>query len=374
MFMRDVASEPLYIQMKGRGVRTIGDEQLRNVTPNAYSKDCFFLVDAVGVTEHEKTIVSPSDGAVTKIVSLKELLEKITHGNVSDDYLRLLASRLSRISKKCEENDREKFVSLAHQSMMEIASDIFKAFEDNLLPEYDNVNEPNTERKALVRNIANHPEARDFLLILNAGFIETLMPGEDTLISKGFSQEEAQSTTAAFEDYCKNHKDEIEALRIIYNNQGEPLTYSMLKDLENKLKLANSKFNTSLLWNSYAIINSHRVKHSSTIEEKEALTNIIQLVRYAFHQIEQLESLYPSAKQYFNLWHGQVWRSITAEQIELMRQVLNYIASNGYCTITDIKENDKTQAAQLIRAFGNKDTANEALSSLSQFIIYRKIA
>ena len=43
MFMRDVASEPLYIQMKGRGVRTIGDEQLRNVTPNAYSKDCFFL-------------------------------------------------------------------------------------------------------------------------------------------------------------------------------------------------------------------------------------------------------------------------------------------------------------------------------------------
>ena len=37
LFMRDVASEPLYIQMKGRGVRTIGDEQLRNVTPNAFS-------------------------------------------------------------------------------------------------------------------------------------------------------------------------------------------------------------------------------------------------------------------------------------------------------------------------------------------------
>ena len=26
MFMRDVESLPLYIQMKGRGVRTIGDE------------------------------------------------------------------------------------------------------------------------------------------------------------------------------------------------------------------------------------------------------------------------------------------------------------------------------------------------------------
>ena len=56
MFMRDVESLPLYIQMKGRGVRTIGDEQLRNVTPNAFSKDCFYLVDAVGVTEHEQSI------------------------------------------------------------------------------------------------------------------------------------------------------------------------------------------------------------------------------------------------------------------------------------------------------------------------------
>ena len=50
MFMRDVESEPLYVQMKGRGVRTIGDEQLQAVTPNADSKDIFFLVDAVGVT------------------------------------------------------------------------------------------------------------------------------------------------------------------------------------------------------------------------------------------------------------------------------------------------------------------------------------
>ena len=374
MFMRDVASEPLYIQMKGRGVRTIGDEQLRNVTPNAYSKDCFFLVDAVGVTEHEKSITSPSDSATTKLISLKELLEKITHGNVNDNNLRLLASRLSRISHQCEETDREKFLGLAHQSMMDIASNIFDALEQGSLPEYVNVNEPNTTRKALVHNIANEPDAREFLLILNAGFIETLMPGEDTLISKGFSQEEAQTTTSAFEAYCEEHKDEIEALRIIYNNQGEPLTYTILKDLENKLKFASSKFNTSLLWNSYAIINPQMVKHSSTKEEKEALTNIIQLVRYAFHQIERLESLYPSASQRFNLWCGQNQRPLTQEQIGVMQQVFSYIASNGYCTITEIKDNDKTQAAQLIRAFGGKNIANEALSSLSQFIIYRKIA
>lgn len=70
MFMRDVESEPLYIQMKGRGVRTIGDEQLRNVTPNAVSKDCFFLVDAVGVTEHTKSIPEQGEGPDTEVITL----------------------------------------------------------------------------------------------------------------------------------------------------------------------------------------------------------------------------------------------------------------------------------------------------------------
>ena len=32
------------------------------------------------------------------------------------------------------------------------------------------------------------------------------------------------------EQYVNEHRDEIEALRIIYNNNGEPITYAMLKD------------------------------------------------------------------------------------------------------------------------------------------------
>lgn len=68
----------------------IGDEQLRNVTPNAYSKDLFYLVDAVGVTEHEMKVTRPgTDDVPTPVMTLKELLERITHGNVQDEYLRL---------------------------------------------------------------------------------------------------------------------------------------------------------------------------------------------------------------------------------------------------------------------------------------------
>lgn len=374
LFMRDVASEPLYIQMKGRGVRTIGDDQLRNVTPNAFSKDCFFLVDAVGVTESHKTTTSPVEGEPAQTITLKRLLELLTHGNVNDDYLRLIAAKLARIHNKSTPKQREEFKKLAHSGMKEISAAIFNALDKNELPVFKSINEPNLERKALVAPLTHHPDARQYLLILAAGFVETLMPGEDNLISKGFSEEEAIEVTSAFEQYCNDHQDEIEALRMIYNNDGEPLSYTILKDLENKLKLANSKFQTSRLWNCYTIVNPQSVKKHTTKEEKEALTNIIQLVRFANHQIETLESLYPTAQQRFNLWYGQVQRTITESQISIIRQIVDYIASNGACTIKDIIDDDKTRAAQLINAFGGKTQADEALVSLSKFLLYRKTA
>ena len=374
IFMRDVESLPLYIQMKGRGVRTIGDEQLRNVTPNAFSKDCFYLIDAVGVTEHEKTIPTITDELTTKIITLKELLEQITHGYLPDEHLKRLAATLSRIYNKADNSQRTEFIRLANDDMKELASRIYEAFENNILPPFISTKEPNNERKGLVAPLANHADARRYLLILAAGFVNTLMPGEDTLISKGFSIEEAKSTTEAFEDFCKEHSDEIEALRIIYNNEGEPITYSRLKDLENKLKMANNHFTSKQLWNSYAILNPNSVRRSSTKEESDALTNIIQLVRFALRQIERLDSVVSTSKQYFNLWLGQNQREITDKQREVISRIVDYIASNGACTIKEIREDDATQAAQMIRAFGNMQKANEALQSLYTFVVLRKAA
>ena len=169
MFMRDVESDSLYTQMKGRGVRTIGDEQLRNVTPNAHSKDLFFLVDAVGVTEHEHYVTTSGVGSNAEtLLSLRQLLERISHGELLDEHLRLLASRLSRIHNKANEEQRNEFIRLAGTDMRDMAPRIYEALDNNLLPEYVNINEPNNERKGLVRPLAIHPDAREYLCILNA--------------------------------------------------------------------------------------------------------------------------------------------------------------------------------------------------------------
>mgnify|MGYP002729840489 FL=1 len=374
MFMRDVESEPLFIQMKGRGVRTIGDEQLRAVTPNAISKDCFFLVDAVGVTEHTMSIPEQGEGPDTITITLKELLERIAHGNLPDMYLKRLAATLSRLHNKADSSQRMEFERLASDSMDAIAQRIYDALANGNLPPYNNINEPNNERKGLVSPIANHADVRRYILILSAGFVNTLMPGEDTLISKGFSVEEAKNTTEAFEQYCRDHADEIEALRILYNQSGEPITFSMMKDLENKLKMENNRFSTKQLWNSYAIVSPNSVRRTTRKEESDALTNIIQLVRFAFRQIEKLDSVCVTARQYFNLWCGQWHREISDRQKQLMSQIVDYVASNGACTINDIREDDRTQAAQMIAAFGSKPKADEALLSLFNFVVLRKTA
>lgn len=374
MFMRDVESLPLYIQMKGRGVRTIGDEQLRNVTPNAFSKDCFYLVDAVGVTEHEMTIPTATDESTTKIITLKELLERISHGYFPDEYLKRLAATLARIYNKADDSQRKEFARLSHDDMKELSARIYDTLEKGTLPPFVSTEKPNLERKGLVSPLANHADARRYLLILAAGFVNTLMPGEDTLISKGFSIEEAKCTTEAFEEFCRENADEIEALRIIYNNEGEPITYSMLKELEHKLKMANNHFAPKQIWNSYAILSPSKVKRSTTKEESDALTNIIQLVRFAFRQIDRLESVVTTSKQYFNLWLGQNQREITDKQREVISRIVDYIASNGACTVKDIREDDATHAAQMIRAFGNMQRADEALHSLYTFVVLRKAA
>ncbi len=72
VFMRDVKSRNYFEQMKGRGTRTLGEDDLKKVTPSAKSaKTHYVIVDAVGVTDSIKT---PSEPLITKkSISLKDL-------------------------------------------------------------------------------------------------------------------------------------------------------------------------------------------------------------------------------------------------------------------------------------------------------------
>ena len=373
IFMRDVESEILFTQMMGRGVRTINDDALRLVTTNATSKECFYLVDAVGVTEHTKPI-PPIGNPQRKLPTLKELLEQITFGYLPDEYLKLLANRLSFFCNKADGNQLRKFEQLSGVAMKQLAQDLYVALEKSQLPPFVSVDDDNHLRKQLVKPLTLHPQAREYLLTIQAGFVTILQPGSDELIEAGFTQDDAVKVTGAFEAYLKEHGDELEALRLLDRQSDEPITYAALSELEAALLEADrSNFGTLNLWRSYGRLNADKVTplNAGNADEVKALTNLIQLVRYAQGQTETLRSLYQSSSQHFNLWCGQMQRALTDEQQKLFRQVADYILMNGACVqVRQLSRLDGKLAMDLLRASDmDRKHLEPELLSLSQFML-----
>lgn len=370
IFLNDVRSETLYTQMKGRGVRTISNDQLRNATPNASKKDLFYLIDAVGVTESEKIV--PGIGGDYEInPSLEALLERMSHGYVPDDYIDLLAGKLSAIGNRGEKEEVEEFRKLAGFWPQEFAGELYEALKRGNLPPFSDVNDENRERMHLLSPLLENIEARKKIVEIARGYFKTLNDTKDEIATSGFSQEEAQKSTDAFEQYVRNHHDEILALQLIHNGRAGELSSDDLQDLNRKLSEALLFFNVVRQWNDYALLRPKSVRKLSGGEETEALTNLIQLVRFAYGQIEELCSLPSLAAQRFELWCGQKQNELplTPEQKELFRTVAKYIVVNGAYTFRSLRMLDPNLANQLVAFFGSAGAANDPILSLNAFMI-----
>ncbi len=85
LFMRNINSASYFEQMKGRGCRIIGGDDLQAVTPDARHKTHFVIVDAVGVCEKDKTSSKPLDRKPS--VPLEKLLQMAAQGMVHPDLV-----------------------------------------------------------------------------------------------------------------------------------------------------------------------------------------------------------------------------------------------------------------------------------------------
>lgn len=391
VFIRDVASSVLYTQMKGRGCRRISDDNLQLVTPNALSKDCFYVIDAVGVTEHEHHIpeVQGGDGPTVPVPSLQRLLELLALGNVSDEYLTLLSNYLAKCQNKGESEDLKEWAEIAGITLKDFVDNLIAALEpDNRvtfeylpeqnqmktspmhLPPYTDINAPNTERKQLISKLITNNKARQKILEINAGFVKILMPGEDELTYTGFSKEESETYIQTFEKYMDDNKDKIEGLRIIYNEEDIPITHKMLEDLQTNLLKANGMYKPSYIWQNYKVVKADdSIVPLESKNELEALTNLIQIARYVYGKSKTLTSLFRGWRRGFNLYTTPQHRTLDDEQIKLMEVIAEYIVQNGAVEQTDIFNGlGSTYSIELVKTFG-KDNVNSELAKLAGFVL-----
>ncbi|MCR5494019.1 MAG: DEAD/DEAH box helicase family protein [Treponema sp.] len=391
VFMRDVASSVLYTQMKGRGCRRISDDNLQLITPNAQSKDCFYVIDAVGVTEHEHHIPKIGDEKEpsTPVPSLQRLLELLSLGNVSDEYLTLLSNYLAKCQNKGQVEDLKEWAEIAGITLKDFLDNLIAALEPENsvkfqvlseqnenpnpakhLPPYTDINAPNTERKQLISKLINNQKARQKILEINAGFVKILMPGEDELTYTGFSKEESETYIQTFEKYMNDNKDTIEALRIIYNEEDIPITHKMLEDLQTNLLKANGMYKASYIWQNYKVVKADdSIVPLESKNELEALTNLIQIARFVYGKTKTLTSLFRGWRRGFNLYTTPQHRTLNEEQIKLMEVIAQYIVQNGAVEQADIFNGlGSTYSIGLVKTFG-KDNVNTELLKLSGFVL-----
>ncbi len=374
LFMKDVFSETLYTQMKGRGCRVISDDKIKEVTPNAQTKECYYIVDAVGVTEHDKTIPGPGPNPPTgKTMSLEILLEHLSHNELSDENLMLLRNYCASIQRRYEESTLfgrhlDFFISSYGFAPRTIANSINSAFDQGTLVEYTSPSQDNSMRMALIYALMSNLQARKKLLEMQRGyFVET--QDDDTLLYAGFSKETARSYIDSFEKYLEDNKDSMEALRIIYNSEDAVITHTMLVELRDRLLAESSLYSAYHIWQNYKILDEEgSVDELDSKENVNALTNLIQIVRYAYKKNLKLTSLLNGYTQKFSLYCGQQQRVLSEAQKGIMKQIADYIIGDGAITPAELNTVDTDLWRSAIMSFGAPVLTDE-MQTLSKFIL-----
>lgn len=339
IFMRDVHSELYYEQMKGRGVRSVNNTDLKQVTPNAEVKNRFYLIDAVGVTESKKSASQPLER--NKSVPFKKLLEQVAQGKIDDDTLSSIAGRISAIEANSEPKDNARIKEVAGgKSLSCIANEILDTID------FDKIEGKSEKEIEELKDKAvepfNNPVFRTILLEMSMR--SRLVIDEytvDRVISAGLSVKRAEELTHSFKNFIEENKNELDALSIIYEAQYKErhLTYEKIRDLSEKMQTVHPPLSTVELWRAYELIEKDKVKRVK--DPAKLLTNLVQLVRFAIGADDKLDDFETVANQRFNLWMGrQVKRGInySEDQKEWLELIKNYIIANVYIESKDIQD------------------------------------
>ncbi len=253
LFMRDVKSRNYFEQMKGRGTRTIGLDDLRKVTPTAkITKDHFVIVDAIGVTKSLKTDSRPLEKKPG--VALKDLLQAVAVGAREEELFTSLANRLTRLDKQLTDKERKQFTEKANgKTVSQVVKELLNAFNPDVREEIENkVKTENTgaspaEIETIVKGRTEklqNEAAKVFTGDLNE-YIENVrkaheqridLANPDEVIKVGWAKDHTTANLALVKDFTEwmeQNKDELLALQIFYNlayriNRNYiPLSYGM---------------------------------------------------------------------------------------------------------------------------------------------------
>lgn len=340
IFMRDVRSKNYFEQMKGRGTRTLSKDDLQKVSPSATeNKDHFVIVDAVGVTKSKKSSTRTLERKPS--VSMKELMMNVVLGARDENTLTSLANRVIRLNSRMTASEKKGFEETVGLPAGRVAEQLLDAFDEDVIAQkaqadFDTTS-PTPEQltqsqKALIAQAITpflSPEARDYMENVRRNHDQIIdNVNLDTVLFAGFDvQQEANAERAiqTLRDFITENRDEIIALRILYDQRyrDRPMAISRLKALYEKLKAKG--VTVERLWDCYAIQKPGKVK-GGTLGQ---LADLVSIIRFEMGYADHLTPFADRVNYNFMQWTlrrnaGAV--HFTDEQMEWLRLIKDHIA------------------------------------------------
>lgn len=392
IFMRDVRSMNYYEQMKGRGTRVLGKDDLVKVTPSAKTaKTHFVIIDAVGVCESPKVASTPIERKPT--TPLKDLLYSVMMGADDEDTIVSLGNRLSRLEKEIVPVEREKFKTLAKgKTINQVIHSLWDAFNPDIIEEHvDKLQKSMSEDEKLditqekLKQAVQQKLIKEAASIFNGALNEYIikvrqihdqiidMINIDTVTFAGWkkkARESAKSIVKDFTSFIEQNKDEITALKIFYSQPfaRKSLTYDMIREVLEVLKTNRPALAPLRVWQAYGQL--EKVKGKSPVNE---LIAIVSLIRRVCGIDPVLTSYELTVNKNFKDW---VFRKqagslkFSKEQMEWLRMIKDHIVSSFHIEKDDLENPPFGQGGlgRFYKVFGNDtesilDELNEILAA-----------
>lgn len=340
IFMRDVRSKNYFEQMKGRGTRTLSKDDLQKVSPSATeNKDHFVIVDAVGVTKSKKSSTRTLERKPS--VSMKELMMNVVLGARDENTLTSLANRVIRLNSRMTASEKKGFEETVGLPAGRVAEQLLDAFDEDVIAQKAQADfatasptpqQLTQSKKALIAQAITpflSPEARDYMENVRRNHDQIIdNVNLDTVLFAGFDvQQEANAERAiqTLRDFIAENRDEIIALRILYDQRykDRPMAISRLKALYEKLKAKG--VTVERLWDCYAIQKPGKVK-GGTLGQ---LADLVSIIRFEMGYADHLAPFADRVNYNFMQWTlrrnaGAV--HFTDEQMEWLRLIKDHIA------------------------------------------------
>ncbi len=358
LFMRDVKSRSYYEQMKGRGTRTCSLEDLRaKGTPSAkYAKDHFVIIDAIGVEESLKTDSRPLEKAPG--ISLKDVLHRIAVGDRSEDMLSTLANRLLRLDKQINDHEKKQLEQKAGgKGITQIVKELLNAHDPDTIEDIKSrarAESPNVSPVEIEETVKKHheqilekavavfnsPDLRDYIVDVRKKYDQIIDTVNIDAVSKsGWVKDQkaaAEGVIMEFAQWIEEHKNEITALQIFYDQpyRRRELTFTMIKELTENILLTKPTIAPLNVWKAYQQL------EKVIGQPKNELIALVSLIRRVVGIDKELTPYDKTVDKNFADW---VWKKqqgatikFTKEQMQWLYMIKDHIATSIHLNQEDL--------------------------------------